>query len=152
MSIELDKETVAYLKRLIKRGGHEGEQARNVLKAAGLLEANVIKEEERDEHGRWTSGGGGNENIDDSKLSLMVGRNNPGNSAYDGPMLARHIAVGDTIKETGMLRTPGVVTEVTRKEDGIHVQLNKPDGSYSGFQRFSPTDIININRQVIRDK
>lgn len=59
MSIELDKETVAYLKRLIKRGGHEGEQARNVLKAAGLLEANVIKEEERDSHGRWTSGGGG---------------------------------------------------------------------------------------------
>jgi len=58
MTVELNKETIAYLKRLVKRGGHEGEQARDVLKAAGLYDDDFIaKEEERDEHGRWTSGG-----------------------------------------------------------------------------------------------
>jgi len=59
MTVELDKETIAYLSRLIKRGGHQGEQARDVLKAAGLSDNDFIakEEEERDSHGRWTSSG-----------------------------------------------------------------------------------------------
>ena len=61
MSVELDKETVSYLQRLEKRGGYEGEQARNVLVAAGIV-PELIKgsdDEERDDKGRWTSGGSG---------------------------------------------------------------------------------------------
>ena len=63
MVVNLNNETIKYLERLLKRGGHEGEQARQVLKAAGFYDIDIIKrdvsDEERDKNGRFASGGGG---------------------------------------------------------------------------------------------
>jgi hypothetical protein len=52
MAIELDPETIKYLERLIKRGGHEGEKARSVLEIAKYDE-----DQPRDENGRFAGGG-----------------------------------------------------------------------------------------------
>jgi len=87
--------------------------------------------------------------VDTSKLSQLLGQKNPGNNAYDGPMLARHLAEGDTIKEMGMMRSTGVVTSVTHNGDGtLTAQFNRPDGSYGGFQNYGLTDIVRVNRSM----
>jgi len=71
MAIELDKETVKYLLRKMNHGGHESEQARAVLKAASHFDDNfLMKEEARDEHGRWTSGGGSSSDGGDKSSSM----------------------------------------------------------------------------------
>jgi hypothetical protein len=54
MALELDPETIKYLERLVKRGGHEGEKARSVLE--------IVKYDEdqaRDDGGRFAGGGSG---------------------------------------------------------------------------------------------
>jgi hypothetical protein len=63
MAVELDKETIAYLGRLVKRGGHDGETARKVLEAAGyeIDGTEILKysdDQERDDHGRFAGGSG----------------------------------------------------------------------------------------------
>ena len=62
MGIELDKESVKYLVRHAKHGGHEGARAVMVLKALGLdSDGALLKydpDEARDERGRWSGGSG----------------------------------------------------------------------------------------------
>ena len=50
MAIELNEETVKYLERRMSHGGHEGEQARAVLKAAGYLEDSAESQAEMERH------------------------------------------------------------------------------------------------------
>jgi hypothetical protein len=54
MGIEFKDETIKYLERLVKRGGHDGEQAREVLKSAGLYKYD--DDETRDDDGRFAGG------------------------------------------------------------------------------------------------
>jgi len=56
MAVELDKETIGYLERLMKRGGHDGETARKVLIEVGVYK--YSDDQPRDDDGRFASGSG----------------------------------------------------------------------------------------------
>jgi len=65
MALELDPETIKYLERLVKRGGHEGEKARSVLEIVKYSE-----DQERGENGRWVAGDGSKADKESAKAEV----------------------------------------------------------------------------------
>ena len=122
-----------------------------------ILPGQILKDQARDENGRFAGGGGGGgDSQHDSRLSVMVGRGDPGNKAFQGPMLAQHLKEGDVVH--GEVTHEGVrynpfgdkhVTSVEQRSDGtLTAQHNKPDGSYGGSTNFSTEDVIHVSRSA----
>jgi hypothetical protein len=109
-----------FLKRQLSQGGFVAERARDIL-------AKSSEDEPRDDHGRWTSGGG------NSLQTPTEGR------AFSGSARGKDIRAGDSIKD--VYGTTHVVTSVSTDEKGNVTATH--DG---GFTRFGPNDEVNINR------
>ena len=101
------------------------------------VRADIEKDQPRDELGRFAESG----------LSATVGKDNPGNRAYSGPMLAQHLQTGDRVRNVGVLRQPGVVTSAQKNSDGsVTAQFDRVGGGYLGSQKFDGNDVIQVNR------
>ena len=101
------------------------------------VKADIEKDQPRDENGRFAESG----------LSATVGKDNPGNRAYSGPMLAQHLQTGDRVRNVGVLRQPGVVTSAQKNSDGsVTAQFDRVGGGYLGSQKFDGNDVIQVNR------
>ena len=87
MALELDPETIKYLERLVKRGGHEGEKARSVLEIAKYDE-----DQPRDDHGRFAGGSGRGESKEPSTHGRFGGN-------LDVKASQEHIALIDKLAE-----------------------------------------------------
>ena len=117
--------------------GNSAEDAPLDYRGKKAVKADIEKDQPRDENGRFAESG----------LSATVGKDNPGNRAYSGPMLAQHLQTGDRVRNVGVLRQPGVVTSTQKGSDGsVTAQFDRVGGGYLGMQKFDGNDVIQVNR------
>ena len=125
MTIELNIETVKYLERLTKRGGHQGEQARNVLKAAGLYKGG--DDQPRDSNGQFASGGGGggSDKTDGGSRGDLSGKYTPADygadSKYSGEVKMAQEAMKNGITPEEF-KTQNAKEQLGRATDAIHTK------------------------------